>query len=210
MMCRSPLVVPSWVGWHLLAKVHELSELRDSSDGELARRIAGPGRAPREEAELCARFGARVRLYGLRHMRDPVAAEDLVQRVLLLSLEKLRAGEIRDPERIASFILGAARMISKEMRRVGHRERALGDETPHGAVEQRGDPLAGEHLAQCVEALSPRERTVILLSFYEDRSASEVAASLSLKEGHVRVIRHRAVQKLRACMGIADEEVGTS
>jgi RNA polymerase sigma-70 factor, ECF subfamily len=207
---RSPSVVSRLVGWHLLAKVSELSELREWTDGELARRIAGRSHAPREEAELCSRFGARIRHYGLRHLRDRVAAEELVQRVLLLTLEKLRADEVREPERIASFVLGSARLIAKELNRAGRRERSLDDETPEGATEPTRDPLASERLAQCLEALSPRERTVILLSFYEDRSASDVASSLSLTEGHVRVIRHRAVEKLRGCMGIADEEEKTS
>jgi RNA polymerase sigma-70 factor, ECF subfamily len=197
---RSPSVVSLWAGWHLLSRVSELSALRESSDGELARRIAAPGHAPREEAELCARFGARVRLYGLRHLRDAVAAEDLVQRVLLLVLEKLRAGEVREPERVASFILGSARMIAKEMRRGSTREVALDGEMHHARADHRADPLASDHLHRCIEGLTERERTVILLSFYGDRSAAEVASSLSLEEGNVRVIRHRAVRRLRTCM----------
>ena len=63
-------------------------------DGALARRIALAGARPdtSAEAELCRRLGPRIRLYGLRHLRDRHAAADLVQQVLLLSLECLRAG----------------------------------------------------------------------------------------------------------------------
>jgi RNA polymerase sigma-70 factor (ECF subfamily) len=62
-------------------------------EGALARRIAGAGRAPESaaEAELYRRLAPRVRLYGLRHLRDPQAAADLVQQVLLMTLERLRA-----------------------------------------------------------------------------------------------------------------------
>jgi RNA polymerase sigma-70 factor (ECF subfamily) len=61
-------------------------------DAELARRIAAAGARPDAgaEAELCRRLAPRIRLYGLRHLRDPHAAHDLVQQVLLATLERLR------------------------------------------------------------------------------------------------------------------------
>jgi len=59
----------------------QLDEIRPMSDHALAEQIAGtePGGAAAEEAELCRRFARRVRLYGLPHLRDAHAAEDLVQ-----------------------------------------------------------------------------------------------------------------------------------
>ena len=64
----------------------------DSSDADLARAVAarGPGSAEAAESELYRRFAPRVRLYGLRHLRDEDAARDLVQQVMLLTIEKLR------------------------------------------------------------------------------------------------------------------------
>jgi len=46
-----------------------------ASDGELARAIASapPGAAQDEESELYRRFAYRVRLYGLKHLRDEAA-----------------------------------------------------------------------------------------------------------------------------------------
>src|SRR5687767_10700647 len=69
----------------------------DQHDAELARRIAeaAPGMAREAEAELYRRLAPRVRLYGLRHLRDEQAAADLAQQVLLMTIEKLRAGELR-------------------------------------------------------------------------------------------------------------------
>ena len=43
---------------------------------------------------------------------------------------------------------------------------------------------------------------MLLLSFYADKSADEAARELALAPGNVRVIRHRALGKLRACMGL--------
>jgi RNA polymerase sigma-70 factor, ECF subfamily len=41
---------------------------------------------------------------------------------------------------------------------------------------------------------------VVVLTFFADRSADEVAKELGLAAGNVRVIRHRALAKLRECM----------
>ena len=50
----------------------------------------------------------RIRLYGLRHLRSATAADDLVQQVLLNLLEALRAGRLREPDKLAQFVLGTA------------------------------------------------------------------------------------------------------
>ena len=87
-------------------------------DGALARRVAAAGGRvdSAAEGELYRRLARRVRLYGLRHLRDAQAAADLVQHVLLTTLERLRAGEVREPEKIASFVLGMCRMTVLEIR----------------------------------------------------------------------------------------------
>ena len=62
------------------------------------------------EAEVCRRLGPRIRLYGLRHLHSASAADDLVQHVLLKTLEALRAGRLREAVKRAPFVLGTCRM----------------------------------------------------------------------------------------------------
>jgi RNA polymerase sigma-70 factor (ECF subfamily) len=179
-------------------------------DAALARRVAAAGERidSAAESELYRRLAPRVRLYGLRHLRDRHAAHDLMQQVLLMTLERLRAGKLREPERIASFVLGTARMVVLEMRRGTWRRASL--------LERYGDtdeafetpePLAlnADQLAACLDALAERERTVVSLTFFADKSGDEVAKDLGLSAGNVRVIRHRALARLRACMGGRDD-----
>jgi RNA polymerase sigma-70 factor (ECF subfamily) len=175
-----------------------------TEDAELARRItAERGGAPDAEAELYARLAPRVRLYGLRHLRDEQSAADLVQQVLMMTIERLRDGRIREPERLASYVLGMCRMVVLELRRGGRRrERALerfAGDVPAAAMSD-GPRLDRERLAACLARLGERERTILVLTFYADRTASEVARDLALSAGNVRVIRHRALERLRACM----------
>ena len=175
-------------------------------DAALARRIAAGGAAPDSaaETELYRRLAPRVRLYGLRHLRDRHAAHDLVQQVLLMTLERLRAGKLREPERIASFVLGMCRMVVLEIRRGTWRRETLLETWGNTAeaVEVPEPPaLDADKLAGCLQALAERERTVVVQTFFADRSGDELAKELGVSAGNVRVIRHRALARLRVCMG---------
>src|SRR4029079_17797252 len=90
------------------------------SDADLAQRIAAGDNDA--EAEVCRRLGPRIRLYGLRHLRSAPAADDLVQQVLLKMLEALRAGRLREPDKLAQFALGTCRMTVVDLRRTARRQ----------------------------------------------------------------------------------------
>jgi RNA polymerase sigma-70 factor, ECF subfamily len=64
--------------------------------------------------------------------------------------------------------------------------------------------LDDRQLAGCVQALSERDRSVVVMTFYDERTAAETAGFLGISEANVRVIRHRALRQLRACMGAAE------
>jgi RNA polymerase sigma-70 factor (ECF subfamily) len=177
----------------------------DSSDGDLARAVAarGPGEAEAAESELYRRFAPRVRLYGLRHLRDEDAALDLVQQVMLITIEKLRSGSVREIDQIASFVLGVSRTMVKDQKRLEWRREKLREAFMLSDILEApvGDAMLDiDHLERCLARLAERDRMVVLLTFYAERTAGEVARELGSKEGNVRVIRHRAVERLRTCM----------
>ena len=87
------------------------------SDADLAPRIAAGDREA--EAELCRRMGPRIRLYGIRHLRSPSAADDLVQHVLLKVLEALRTARLRESDKLSHFVLGTCRMTVLDLRQIG-------------------------------------------------------------------------------------------
>src|SRR6476620_9264451 len=95
----------------------------------LALRIAGAGAAAVRDIEaetgLYRLLAPRVRRYGLRHLRDASAADDLMQQVMLLALDQLRTGRVREPERVVSFIFGSCRTLVLAMRRKESRREAL-------------------------------------------------------------------------------------
>jgi len=175
------------------------------SDEALARRIAGgrSGSTAAEEAELYRRFAPRVRLYGRRHLQNDAASDDLAQDVLLLTIERLRAGEVRRPEEIGSFILGTSRMMAHAERRVARRRDALAARflaPPEDTAPSFGAALDAPRVAACLRALPERDRLVVVLTFYADREAPRIAEDLGVSPGVVRTVRHRAMARLRECV----------
>ena len=131
------------------------------NDADLVRQI---GQGEREaEAELFRRMAPRIRLYGLRHLRDVHAAEDLAQQVLITTLEALRAGRLREPEKLASFVLGTCRMTVLDQRRGTQRKERLLEQFGADllkAVQFSTHRLDHDHLARCVQNLKERERAL--------------------------------------------------
>lgn len=175
------------------------------NDADLVRLI-GSGEDREAEAELFRRMAPRIRLYGLRHLRDEHASDDLTQQVLITALEALRAGRLREPGKLTSFVLGTCRMTVLNMRRGAERkERLLAQyeaELPM-AAQPPLPQIDHDHLMRCVSNLNERERTVVIMSFYDEETGADVASFLGISEANVRVIRHRAISQLRECMGVA-------
>ena len=176
-----------------------------ADEASLAQRIvrAGPGRDREAEAGLYRALAPRIRLFGLKHLRDAQAAQDLAHDVLMVTFARLSRGEIREPERITSFVLGTSRQMAIDLKRGrARRERILtayGEDVPMGEVAT-APTLDLERLHGCLGVLSERERTVVLMTFFDNSSAEEVAQALGVSAANVRVIRHRSVEHLRACV----------
>ncbi|HET7610007.1 MAG TPA: sigma-70 family RNA polymerase sigma factor [Gammaproteobacteria bacterium] len=181
-------------------------------DAALARRIIAAAPSRRDaaaEAELCRRLGPRIRLYGRKHLRSEAAAADLMQDVLILLLDKLREGAVRDPSQVVSFVLGTARQTVVDWRRSGARRTRLLEKfpldlQPSESSDGGPEPIDAERLRGCLGALPERERAVLVMTFYDDRPADAVASELGLSAGNVRVIRHRGLERLRGCMAATE------
>jgi RNA polymerase sigma-70 factor (ECF subfamily) len=95
------------------------------------------------------------------------------------------------------------RMVVLDLRRThSRRERLL--ETFAGDVPMAdaavADRLDHRRLLACLDGLPERERSVLVMTFYDERKSPEVAAELAISEANVRVIRHRGLQRLRDCV----------
>ena len=159
------------------------------------------------ERAFCERYAPRVRRYAERHLRDREAAADVVQEVLVVALGAMRDRRIDQPERLGSFVLTTCRhMVWDENRASARRQRLA------SADREPAEPVAGTpvheidvlQLETCARQLPAREQSVVLLTYCEDWPADRIAAALGTTAGNVRVIRHRALAHLAACLEAAE------
>jgi RNA polymerase sigma-70 factor, ECF subfamily len=177
----------------------------DVSDADLARLIATAGASADEAAgALFRRYAPRIQLYGLKHLKDRAAADDLAQQVMLRVLEGIRAGRVEDPACLPSFIFGTCRHVSWEIRRADQRQRKI-ERASEGLQTDTSPPEHSQRdvlrLIGCMQSLPEREAQLLRMSFLDDRPTDEIAARLGLSAGNVRVIRCRALAKVASCMG---------
>ena len=75
-------------------------------------------------------------------------------------------------------------------------------------VSESGDL---ELVERCLHALTERDRRVLVLTFYAEKTSPEIAAELGVTGTVVRVTRHRALERLRDCVHLrrSDERTAT-
>jgi len=172
----------------------------NESEAVVLQALAGDSAA---ERELCRRLLPAVRAFAQRRLR-PGSVEDFAHDALLLFVEALRAGRIQDPSRVASFALGICRNLARERARTGERRRELSAQ--YGLSEADLSAwdaelsVRREHLEDCFSQLTERARRVIRATFCEDEPDGDIARSLAITEANVRIIRHRSILALRACL----------
>ena len=164
---------------------------------------APESRAIASEKELCQTYASRIRGYGLRHLRDAAAAEDLVQYVLLVVLQAARAGQIENTERLGAYVLGTCRYAVRDMQRQAVRQRKIAEQNaallPEG-YEPSWSRVDRGRLENCLMELEERARAILLATFAYDQDTDEIGRALELSPGNVRVVRHRALAKLQTCV----------
>jgi RNA polymerase sigma-70 factor (sigma-E family) len=129
--------------------------------------------------------------------RDRAAAEDLLQ----VALERAyrhwaRVSRSGDPERYVLRILSNA--ANDRWRRAARRpERPLrpGDDPP--AADQFGAVAERDLLMRALAALPPRQRTVLVLRYFNDLPEAEIADTLGCSLGTVKSQVSRGLARLR-------------
>src|SRR5688572_6964850 len=125
-----------------------------------------------DERKLWHQFAGRIRGYGLRHLRDATAADDLVQRVLLAVLTAVREGRVQDLDRLDAYVLGTCRNATMDLRRGAARQHKIAERTAEvAAVEHEPSRYAVDRMKVelCLGRLEPRDRAIVLATFVEDR-----------------------------------------
>ena len=170
----------------------------------LVRRIAGGEKAA--EAELVERCGPALRFLCRRATRTLADAEDLYQETVMLAIDKIRRGEVREPGRLAAFLRALAKnLASQGYRKKRHQVEQPTEEPPEVADSRAADPLGGlldsERKALTRRLLAeldlPRDRDVLFRYYFGEESSADICADLALAPDHFYRVIHRARQRFR-------------
>jgi RNA polymerase sigma-70 factor, ECF subfamily len=180
-----------------------------SEPAELVRRILAGD--PAAEREMVERFSRGVRFLLLQLTRDPAWADDLYQETFRLALEKVRGGELREPDKLSAFVSALARnLFLAEVRRSGKHPEVSGELEREDAEPRDSAPgpltrLLDKEDAALVRRLlaelePPRDREVLFRFFIAEHPKEAICADLGLSDLHFNRVLHRARQRLKSLL----------
>jgi RNA polymerase sigma factor (sigma-70 family) len=150
-------------------------------------------------AALIARYVNLVYSAALRFTGNPHHAEEITQAVFIILARKavsLRRGTVLSGWLYQTARLTAANFVKGEIRRQRREQVAYMQSTlsePETAAWEQIAPLLDEAMGR----LGETDRNAIVLRFFENKTAQEVAATLKLNEAAAHKRVNRAVEKLR-------------
>jgi RNA polymerase sigma-70 factor (ECF subfamily) len=175
-----------------------------NSAADLVRRIVH-GEMGAEE-ELIRRYSQGVSVIINRISGNCSIAEDLCQETFQLALEKIRNGEVREPERLSGFICGLARNLVIDYFRRASRQSPSQASEAAAQLRQRSpnqlDRLLEEEKAEIVRQVlsdltSERDRQVLHRFYIAEDDKDEICADLELSSLHFNRVLFRARERYK-------------
>lgn len=154
--------------------------------------------------DLVRERGPALTRYARIFAPDAAAAQDLVQDALVKVFVRTRRGF--EPTALEGYVRRTIATLSVDR----HRQRRSRESRHHlvavpeaqhdhaGAVDSRVD------LVDALHALSPQERVVVVLRFYEDLTVPQIANEMGLAGGTVKRYLSNALTKLEQELGPLD------
>jgi RNA polymerase sigma-70 factor (sigma-E family) len=126
---------------------------------------------------------------------DHQAAEDIVQDTYVALVRRWQKSGTVDPEAYVRRILYTRFIDSRRRRRLRELPWATPPDSPGG--DEVGDAAERITLQGALDRLTPRQRAVLVLRFYEDLTERQAAAALGISPNTVKSQVRVALQRLR-------------
>lgn len=170
----------------------------------VSRIMAGDRQA---EAELIDSYGRGVRIIIRRAGAAATFIDDLCQETFRIVLEKIRSGDIREPERLSGFIRGVAKnLVIEHFRRVARQERLTDNEeairllttsAPNQLERLLQKEKAGVVWRVLREMRNERDVQVLLRYHLAEDTKEQICADLGLTSLQFNLVLHRARERYR-------------
>jgi RNA polymerase sigma-70 factor (ECF subfamily) len=167
---------------------------------------------PGAEAELVARYGNGLSYLLRKVTGNPVLSEDLLQETFRVALRRVRAGELREPEKLGAFLRQTAKNLARAEHRRGGRWESMDEGVP--------DPVdPGEsQLAQVIrteeaglvrrvlrDLRSLRDRQLLYRFYIAEEEKEEICRDLGLSSLNFNLVLFRARERFRKLVEEAED-----
>jgi RNA polymerase sigma-70 factor (ECF subfamily) len=158
------------------------------------------------EDRLVRRYRDGISIIIGRIVHDESVTEDLSQETFRIAIEKIRNGDVREPERLSGFICGVARNLAIEHMRKARRSTSQ-EEVDH--AEEVRDPgpdqfeqLLRKERAEIVrrvlgELRVERDRVVLSRFFIAEDDKDQICADLGLTSQQFNSVIFRALKRYK-------------
>lgn len=166
----------------------------DPTDAELA--AAAAAGDPHALAAIYDRYADRLHDFCVGMLRDTESAADCVQDTFCTAAARLT--QLREPDRLRSWLYAVARNETLRRLRARHRERSV-DAVPEVASTDAGPDIVAARsaladlVAEAAGGLSDRDRVILDLTYYQELDGPELAAALEASPASAT----KMVQRLR-------------
>jgi len=162
-------------------------------------------------ARLYACYVERITRYVYFRVTDHELAEDITSRIFLKMLEKLDTYQVGQSPVIA-WLYRMAHNAVIDHYRLKRTFISLEDVHPAEAKQEDGIEekldlqVKSQQLRAALQVLTEEQQKVLILKFIDGLSTREIARRLGKRQGAVRGLQMRALQKLARCPGLQREQ----
>lgn len=167
--------------------------------------LAGDGAA---ETELVETYGRQLMFLLRRWCRDEDVAQELYQETFRRALEKIRHGEVRQPDRLVAFLRALAKNLSTYYYRRDDRRSVWHEDTEEGWEAPDPDPgllsgLLRQERAKTVRRVlqdlaNARDREILTRYYLAEQPKDVICRELDLAEDHFKRVLFRARQRYKS------------
>jgi len=141
---------------------------------------------------------------GIFRRLDPQLAEDRVHEVMVIVMEAIRGGALREPDRLMGFVwVIARRRAIAQMRRASFQRRrradaaqaetrAPRDESPEARISERERRDAVKKMLGC---LRDRDREILERFYYREQAPEQICSEMQLTPTQFRLYKSRAIAR---------------
>ncbi|MBV8812216.1 MAG: sigma-70 family RNA polymerase sigma factor [Acidobacteriaceae bacterium] len=153
--------------------------------------------------QLYKLFSRGIRYYLCRQL-GPQELDDKVHDTFLIVVNAIRKGDLREPERLMGFVRTVVRrQVAAYIEQAVHTRREQTDlETGITVADRKQNPeqeailrQKAELMKSALEALSERDRDILVRFYLQEQSQEQICREMSLTETQFRLLKSRAKAK---------------